>query len=241
MADSVMTFRLVVKEVAAQQGVHATFMPKPLEGVQGSGMHVHMSLFDGDDNAFYDDGQPYHLSPVARSLMAGLLRHAAEITAITNQTVNSYKRLVPGFEAPIHISWARNNRSGLIRVPVPKRANPLATRIEYRSPDPACNPYLAFSLMLAAGLRGVTEGYELPAEADANLFEMGDDVLGKLGITQIPQSLADALRAMASSELVYDTLGEHIFEWFLRNKREEWQAYKTHVSAFELQRYLRSL
>jgi glutamine synthetase len=241
MADSVMTFRLVVREVAASQGVHATFMPKPLEGVQGSGMHTHVSLFRGDDNAFYDADDPYNLSDVAKSFIAGLLRHAAEITAITNQTVNSYKRLVPGFEAPIHISWARNNRSGLIRVPVPKRANPLATRIEYRSPDPACNPYLAFSLMLAAGLRGVTEGYELPAEADANLFEMGDDVLGKLGITQIPQSLADALRAMASSELVYDTLGEHIFEWFLRNKREEWQAYKTHVSAFELQRYLRSL
>jgi glutamine synthetase len=241
MADSVMTFRLVVREVAASQGVHATFMPKPLEGVQGSGMHTHLSLFRGDDNAFYDADDPYNLSAVAKSFMAGLLRHAAEITAITNQTVNSYKRLVPGFEAPIHVSWARNNRSGLIRVPVPKRANPLATRIEYRSPDPACNPYLAFSLLLAAGLRGVTEGYELPAEADANLFEMGDEVLAKLGITQIPQSLADALRAMAGSELVYDTLGEHIFEWFLRNKREEWQAYKTHVSAFELQRYLRSL
>ncbi|MCU0260863.1 MAG: glutamine synthetase family protein [Ilumatobacteraceae bacterium] len=241
MADSVMTFRLVVREVAASQGLHATFMPKPLEGVQGSGMHTHLSLFRGDENAFYDEADPYNLSDVAKSFIAGLLRHAAEITAITNQTVNSYKRLVPGFEAPIHVSWARNNRSGLIRVPVPKRANPLATRIEYRSPDPACNPYLAFSLMLAAGLRGVTEGYELPPEADANLFEMDDAALAKLGITQIPQSLADALRAMAASELVFDTLGEHIFEWFLRNKREEWQAYKTHVSAFELERYLRSL
>src|SRR5262245_25711495 len=164
MADSVMTFRLVVKEVAATQGVHATFMPKPLEGVQGSGMHVHMSLFRGDENAFYDAGDDYQLSPIAKRFMARLLHHAPEITAVTNQTVNSYKRLVPGFEAPVHISWARNNRSGLIRVPIAKRNNPSATRVEYRSPDPACNPYLAFAVMLAAGLRGITEGYELPTE-----------------------------------------------------------------------------
>ncbi len=241
MADSVMTFRLVVREVAAGQGLHATFMPKPLEGVQGSGMHVHLSLFRDDDNAFYDADDPYNLSPVAKAFMAGLLRHASEITAITNQTVNSYKRLVPGFEAPVHISWARNNRSGLIRVPVPKRANPFATRIEYRSPDPACNPYLAFSLLLAAGMRGISEGYELPAEADDNLFEIGDDVLTKLGIGQLPQSLSDALRAMEQSELVFDALGEHIFEWFLRNKRTEWRGYKTQVTPFELDRYLRAL
>ena len=176
MADSVMTFRVVVKEIAASHGVHATFMPKPLEGVQGSGMHLHMSLFKGDANAFYDENDPYNLSPVAKQFMAGLIRHAAEITAITNQTVNSYKRLVPGFEAPVHITWARNNVSGLIRVPIPKRGNPNATRIEYRSPDPATNPYLAFSVILAAGLKGIREGYELPTEADANLFEMGDDV-----------------------------------------------------------------
>jgi len=241
MADSVMTFRLVVKEVAAAQGVHATFMPKPLEGVQGSGMHLHLSLFDGEGNAFYDADDAYNLSDTAKKFMAGLLFHAAEITAITNQTVNSYKRLVPGFEAPVHVSWARNNRSGLIRVPVPKRANPLATRIEYRSPDPACNPYLAFSVILAAGLRGIEQGYELPAEADANLFEMGDDALRKLGIDQLPQSLADALRVMENSSLVHDALGEHIFEWFLRNKRSEWRGYKTQVTPFELQRYLRSV
>ncbi len=241
MADSVMTFRLVVKEVAASQGVHATFMPKPLEGVQGSGMHMHMSLFRGDDNAFYDPDAEHHLSPVAKSFMAGLLVHAAEITAITNQTVNSYKRLVPGFEAPVHISWARNNRSGLIRVPVAKKGNPLATRIEYRSPDPACNPYLAFSLLLAAGMRGIGEGYELPDEADSNLFEMDDAALAKLGIAQLPQSLSDALAVMEKSELVYDALGEHIFEWFLRNKRREWRDYKSHVSQFELRRYLGSL
>ncbi|MFM7044032.1 MAG: glutamine synthetase family protein [Ilumatobacteraceae bacterium] len=241
MADSFMTFRLVVKEVAAKQGVHATFMPKPLEGVQGSGMHLHLSLFDGDNNAFYDGTDPYSLSAAAKSFIAGLLRHAAEITAITNQTVNSYKRLVPGFEAPVHVSWARNNRSGLIRVPVPKRGNPSATRIEYRSPDPACNPYLAFSVLLAAGMRGIEEGYELPAEADSNLFEMDDAALVKLGIDTLPQSLSDSLRMMEQSDLVREALGEHIFEWFLRNKRSEWRAYKTHVSQFEIDRYLRAL
>ena len=241
IADSVMTFRLIVREVAAAHGVYATFMPKPLEGVQGSGMHTHLSLFTGDDNAFYDENDEYNLSPVAKSFMAGLLRHAAEITAITNPTINSYKRLVPGFEAPVHLSWARNNRSGLIRVPIPKRGNPLATRLEYRSPDPSCNPYLAFSLMLAAGLKGVREGYELPAEADANLFELDDQALNKLGIGQLPQSLADALHAMEKSELVREALGEHIFEWFLRNKRREWMDYKTHVSQFEIDRYLGTL
>jgi glutamine synthetase len=241
MADSIMTFRLVVKEVAASQGVHATFMPKPLEGVQGSGMHVHLSLFDGDTNAFYAEDDPYSLSAVAKAFMAGLLRHAAEITAVTNQTVNSYKRLVPGFEAPVHVSWARNNRSGLVRVPIAKRGNPNATRLEYRSPDPSCNPYLAFSVILAAGLRGVREGYELPPEADSNLFEMDDAALAKLGIDTLPASLADALRVMERSELVHEALGEHIFEWFLRNKRAEWRAYKTHVSGYEIDRYLRAL
>src|SRR6476620_5761412 len=241
MADSVMTFRLVVKEVAATQGVHATFMPKPLEGVQGSGMHLHMSLFRGDENAFFDEGDAYNLSAEAKSFMAGLLRHAAEITAITNQTVNSYKRLIPGFEAPVHVSWARNNRSGLIRVPIAKKDNPTATRIEYRSPDPACNPYLAFSVILAAGMRGIAEGYDLPEEADANLFEMDDAALAKLGITQLPQSLSDALGVMERSQLVQEALGEHIFEWFLRNKRREWRDYKTHVSQFEIDRYLRAI
>ncbi len=241
MADSIMTFRLVVKEVAATQGVHASFMPKPLEGVQGSGMHVHLSLFNGEENAFYSPDDAYNLSAIAKQFMAGLLRHAAEITAVTNQTVNSYKRLVPGFEAPVHISWARNNRSGLIRVPIPKKGNPMATRIEYRSPDPACNPYLAFSVILAAGMRGIREGYELPPEADANLFQLDDAQLASLGIDQIPSSLGDALKVMETSSLVREALGEHIFEWFLRNKRNEWRAYKAHVSAFEHDRYLRSL
>ena len=241
MADSIMTFRLVVKEVAAKQGVHATFMPKPFESVQGSGMHLHLSLSDGEKNAFYDETDEYNLSIVAKQFIAGLLRHSAEITAITNQTVNSYKRLVPGFEAPIHISWARNNRSGLIRVPIVKQGSTSSTRIEYRSPDPACNPYLAFSVLLAAGLRGISEGYELPAEADANLFELNDAALAKLGIDTLPQSLNDSLKVMERSELVRDALGEHIFDYFLLNKRAEWRSYKTHVSQFELERYLRAL
>jgi glutamine synthetase len=241
MADSIMTFRFVVKEIASLHGVHATFMPKPLESVQGSGMHLHLSLFKGDVNAFHSDTDKYNLSDTARSFMAGLLRHAPEITAVTNQTVNSYKRLVPGFEAPVHISWARNNRSGLIRVPMPKRGSELATRIEYRSPDPACNPYLAFSVILAAGMKGINEEYTLPAEADANLFEMTDADLMKLGISQLPQSLSDALAVMESSSLVAEALGDHIFEWFLRNKKIEWRGYKTQVTPFELDRYLRSM
>jgi glutamine synthetase len=204
-------------------------------------MHLHLSLFGDEQNAFYTDDDPYNLSPVAKQFIAGLLRHAAEITAVTNQTVNSYKRLVPGFEAPVHISWARNNRSGLIRVPIAKRGNASATRIEYRSPDPATNPYLAFSVLLAAGLKGIAEQYELPAEADANLFEMDDAALTKLGIDTLPQSLSDSLKVMEKSELVKEALGDHIFEWFLRNKRTEWRQYKTHVSQFELNRYLRAL
>ena len=241
MADSVMTFRMIVKELAAMHDVHATFMPKPLEGVQGSGMHLHLSLFKGDNNAFYSADDENFLSADAKAFMAGLLRHAAEITAITNQTVNSYKRLVPGFEAPVHISWARNNRSGLIRVPIPKRGNPSATRLEYRSPDPACNPYLAFSVILAAGMKGIREGYELPAEAGANLFQMSDADLAKMGINQLPQSLSDALKIMETSELVAEALGEHIFDWFLRNKRHEWMGYKTQVTPYEINRYLKSL
>ncbi len=239
MADSVMTFRLVVREAAAAEGLYATFMPKPLEGVQGSGMHTHMSLFEGDTNVFHDPGDPYGLSRVAKSFIAGILRHAPEITAVTNQTVNSYKRLVPGFEAPVYITWARNNRSGIMRVPMPKKQ--ASTRIEYRAPDPACNPYLAFSVLLAAGLRGIEEGYELSPEAAANVFEMTDEERRAEGIPSLPNSLDQALLAMADSELVADALGEHIFGWFLRNKRREWQAYKTQVTPFELARYFPSL
>ena len=238
MADTVMTARLIVKEIAQEHGVYATFMPKPLEGVQGSGMHTHFSLFEGEMNAFHDPGDPVGLSKTARGFIAGLLRHAPEITAVTNQWVNSYKRLVAGYEAPVHVSWARNNRSALVRVPVPKGGKPEATRIEYRAPDPACNPYLAFAVVLAAGLAGISEGYELADEAASNLYAMSAEELAAAGMVSLPGSLAEALDRMAGSQLVADTLGEHVFEWFLRNKRSEWADYKAHVSRFELERYL---
>jgi glutamine synthetase len=238
MADTVMTARLVVKEMARKENIHASFMPKPLAGVQGSGMHTHMSLWQGEKNAFSDPSDPYGLSAVAKQFMAGLLRHAREITAITNQWVNSYKRLVLGYEAPIHISWARNNRSALVRVPVVKSGKPDSTRVEYRAPDSACNPYLAFAVILAAGLRGVEEGYELPPEADANLFDLSPDELAAKSIGSLPISLNDAVDEMERSKLLLDTLGDHVFEWFLRNKRAEWTAYRAEVTPFELNRYL---
>ena len=239
MADSVMTFRLAVREVAAAEGLYATFMPKPMEGLQGSGMHTHISLFRGEQNAFHDPTDEYRLSKDGKGFIAGLLHHAREITAITNQTVNSYKRLIPGFEAPVYISWARNNRSALVRVPIVKNKD-AATRVEYRSPDPACNPYLAFAVILAAGLKGIEEGYDLPTEASSNLFTMSDEQRIEEVMGQLPQSLDSALVAMEQSDLVRETLGEHIFEWFLRNKRKEWWAYKTQVTPFELDRYLRT-
>jgi glutamine synthetase len=238
MADTVMTVRLVVKEMARQQGVFASFMPKPLAGVQGSGMHTHMSLFRGDTNAFVDLDRPGGMSEVAEGFIAGLLRHAPEITAVTNQWVNSYKRLVDGYEAPIHVSWARNNRSALVRVPVVKPGKYESTRVEYRSPDSACNPYLAFAVILAAGLQGIDKGYELPPEADANLFALSPVELANKGILHLPGSLNEALGLMESSELLASTLGEHVFEWFIRNKRVEWSEYKSHVTQFELDRYL---
>jgi glutamine synthetase len=238
MADSIMTSRLVVKEVAMEGGVYATFMPKPIAGVQGSGMHTHLSLFKGDENAFYDGSDPYCLSIVAKQFIAGVLRHAREITAVTNQWVNSYKRLVVGYEAPVYIGWARYNRSALVRVPTPKKGKASSTRVEYRAPDPSCNPYLAYTVLLAAGLKGIQEGYELSAELTENLAEMTPSQMTKLGLERLPGSLAEAVDVMENSQLVADALGEHVFEWFLRNKRAEWSDYKTHVSQFELQRYL---
>ena len=238
MADTVMTVRLVVKEVAQEAGVHATFMPKPIAGVQGSGMHTHFSLFEGDSNAFHDEGDEHHLSAVGKGFIAGLLTHAREITAVTNQWVNSYKRLVAGYEAPVYVSWARNNRSALVRVPVAKRGKKDSARIEYRSPDPACNPYLAFAVILAAGLRGVEKGYTLPPEAAANLYQMTPEERAAENIASLPGSLAEALTEMEQSELVAETLGEHVFEWFLRNKWAEWADYKAQVTQFELDRYL---
>jgi len=223
MADTVMTVRYVVKELARQAGVAASFMPKPLDGVQGSGMHTHLSLWRDERNAFIGEG-PYGLSPVAASFIAGLVHHACEITAVTNQWVNSYKRLIPGLEAPVDAQWARHDDAALVRIPSVKPGRVDSTRVEYRSPDPAANPYLAFAVILAAGMRGVAGGYELPAE--------GARVAG------LPQSLAQALDLMEGSDLLHETLGEHQVEWFLRNKRAEWDAYRGQVSAFELTRYL---
>jgi glutamine synthetase len=241
MADTVMTVRLVVKEIAQEQGVYASFMPKPLSGVQGSGMHTHFSLFEGDKNAFNDPGDAHGLSALARQFIAGLLHHAHEITAVTNQWVNSYKRLVAGYEAPVNVSWAYNNRSALVRVPIAKRGRSESTRIEFRSPDPACNPYLAFAVVLAAGLRGIEEKYELGAEASSNLFSLTPEELASEGIRPLPTSLHDALVEMERSELVAEALGEHVFEWFLRNKRAEWEAYTREVTPFEIARYLPQL
>jgi glutamine synthetase len=241
MADNVMTFRTVVRQVAQDMGVHATFMPKPIAGAFGSGMHTHLSLFEGDVNAFHDPGDPHGLSKVGKCFIAGLLRHAHEITAVTNQTVNSYKRLIEGYEAPTYICWARNNESALVRVPIPKRGKESSTRIEFRSPDPACNPYLAFSVMLAAGLQGIDEGYDLPPEATNNIFEMTAEERAVENIQALPQSLSEALDVMERSELVARTLGEHVFDYFIRNKRDEWGSYKRQVTQWELDRYLGSL
>ena len=241
MADNVMTFRLVVKEVARTNGVHATFMPKPIAGAFGSGMHTHLSLFEGDTNAFHDPGDEHGLSKTGKAFIAGLLHHARELTAVTNQWVNSYKRLVAGYEAPVHICWARNNRSALVRVPLPKRDKTDSTRVEYRAPDPSCNPYLAFSVMLAAGLRGIEEGYELAPEATNNIFEMTPDERAASGIDSLPAGLDEAIDAMEHSDLVRDALGEHVFEYFLRNKRQEWDEYKLQVTPWELGRFLGTL
>jgi glutamine synthetase len=247
MADTVMTVRIVVKEIAARHGILATFMPKPLHGVQGSGMHSHLSLFDGDTNAFYDDSDEYHLSAVARHFIAGVLRHAPEMTAVTNQWVNSYKRLIPSgegqplIEAPVYISWAQNNRSALVRVPPIKKGKRDSTRIEYRAPDPATNPYLAFAVLLSAGLAGIEGKYPLPREAASNIYAMSPQERLADGIGSLPGSLSDSLNEMERSELMAEVLGEHVFEWFLRNKRAEWAAYKAEVTPFEVRRYLTSL
>jgi glutamine synthetase len=238
MADNVMTYRRVVKEVALRHGVYATFMPKPVFGINGSGMHVHQSLFKGERNAFFGKADEYHLSKVARSYIAGLLAHAPEITAVTNQWVNSYKRLVPGYEAPVYLSWARRNRSDLIRVPEYRPGREKATRLEYRSPDPACNPYLAFSVMLAAGLEGIEKGLEPPAPVEENVYEMSVEERQKRGIGTLPASLLEAILLAEKSEVVRKALGDHVFEAFIQNKKIEWDQYRTQVTEYELKKYL---
>jgi glutamine synthetase len=240
-ADNIMTFRLVMKEVALDQGAYASFMPKPFSEHPGSGMHTHLSLFEGDRNAFFEAGAEYQLSSVGRSFIAGLLHHAPEITAITNQWVNSYKRLMGGGEAPAYVCWGHNNRSALIRVPMYKPAKGNSTRVEFRSVDSACNPYLALAVMLAAGLKGITEGYELPPGAEDDVWSLTDAERRAMGILPLPTSLDQAIAAMEGSELLAETLREHVFEFFLRNKRAEWADYRRQVTQWELARYLPNL
>jgi len=241
MADNIMTFRVVVKEVALSQGIHASFMPKPFTEHPGSGMHTHLSLFEGDSNAFYDASDEYHLSTTAKHFIAGLLKHAREITAVTNQWVNSYKRLVTGGEAPSYICWGRNNRSALIRVPMYKPHKPASARVELRSIDAACNPYLAYALILAAGLAGIEGEYELPAEAEDDVWSLTERERAAMGIAPLPRNLDEAIRAMEESELVADTLGDHVFDFFLRNKRAEFEEYRAQVTPYELRTSLPAL
>ena len=238
MADNVMTYRLIVKETARKHGVYATFMPKPIFGINGSGMHVHQSLFKGSKNAFFDKDGKYHLSEVGKSYTAGLLKHAQEITSITSQWVNSYKRLVPGYEAPVYICWAQMNRSALIRVPMYKPGKEKATRIEYRSPDPACNPYLAFSVMLAAGLDGIENKYKLAEPANDNIYDMSEESRAKAGIKSLPEDLLEAIKITENSKLIRDCLGEKVFAYFIRNKKLEWDEYKMQVTKYEVDKYL---
>lgn len=238
MADTVMTARLAIKEVAYMNNVYATFMPKPFSGYNGSGMHVHMSLFQNGRNAFFDPKDKYHLSPIAKHFIAGLMKHAKEITLITNQWVNSYKRLVPGYEAPVYISWALRNRSDLIRVPMYKVGKEEATRIEYRAPDPACNPYLAFAVILGAGLEGIEKEYSLPEPVEENVYFMSEEERKAKGIENLPGSLIEAIEITEKSELVRKVLGEHVFKNFIENKKIEWDNYRKQVTSYELKTYL---
>lgn len=238
MADTVMTYRLVVKEVAQLNGFYATFMPKPMYGEAGNGMHVHQSLFAGDSNAFFDPADEHNLSDVAKGYIAGLLHHAPAICAVTNQWVNSYKRLVSGFEAPVYMCWAHRNRSALVRVPMYKPGKEAATRVELRSPDPACNPYLAFAVMLAAGLDGIERGLELPPDVTDDVYEMGAERRAALGIGQLPEDLHEAVKELERSDLMRETLGEPVFNWYVRNKRMEWHDYRSRVTPWELEEYL---
>ena len=238
MADDAMTYRLVVKEVAQKYGLYATFMPKPIFGENGSGMHCHQSLFKGNDNAFHDADSPDHLSAAAKSYIAGILRHAPEIIAVLAQWVNSYKRLVPGYEAPVYIAWSQRNRSALVRVPFYKPGKEKATRMELRCPDPAANPYLAFSVMLAAGLKGIRERYEAPPPMEENLYHLSPQEREERGIRSLPSSLGEAIEITAKSDLVRECLGDHAFERFIELKRKEWDEFRLQVTEWEIRKYL---
>jgi glutamine synthetase len=233
-----MTFRLVMKEVALEQGVYATFMPKPFTDHPGSGMHTHVSLFEGDQNAFYEAGSEYQLSKVGRQFIAGILAHAQEISVVTNQWVNSYKRMMFGAEAPSYVCWGHNNRSAMVRVPMYKPLKGQSTRIEVRTLDAACNPYLAFAVVLAAGMKGIEQNLDLPREAEDDVWSLTERERTSLGIEPLPKSLYEAIAIAERSELLAETLGEHVFDFFLRNKRSEWDEYRGQVSAFERDRML---
>jgi glutamine synthetase len=237
-ADNIMTFRTVVREVALNQDIWASFMPKPFTTHPGSGMHTHVSLFEGDRNAFFEAGAEYQLSKTARHFIAGILHHASEITCVTNQWVNSYKRLIAGGEAPSYISWGHNNRSAMVRVPMYKPNKGQSTRIELRTIDAAANPYLAYAVVLAAGMKGLEEEYELPREAEDDVWSLTERERKALGLKQLPKSLYDAINIAEDSELLAETLGEHVYDFFLRNKRAEWEEYRGQVSAFERDRML---
>ena len=241
MADFTQIYRFIVKEIAMENNLYATFMPKPIFAENGSGMHCHMSLFKGDKNAFFDPNAEYNLSGIARDFVAGLLHHVREITLVLNQWVNSYKRLVPGYEAPAYISWGRRNRSSLIRVPAYQQGKEKATRIELRSPDPAANPYLAFACMLAAGLKGIENGYALPDPVEDNIYHMSGDEKARLNIDMLPNSLENAIHAAEKSSLVRETLGDHVFEMLIDNKKIEWDQYRVHVGGYEIDKYLSML
>ncbi|MCD6221387.1 glutamine synthetase [bacterium] len=238
MADIVMVYRMVVKEIAQEKGLYATFMPKPIYGVNGSGMHTHQSLFKEDKNAFFDAEDKYNLSDVGKKYIAGILKHAREITFVCNQWVNSYKRLVPGYEAPVYICWARRNRSALVRVPMYKPGKEKATRIEFRSPDPACNPYLAFACMVAAGMKGVENNYQLPEPLERDVYHLTEDEMKQLGIECLPGSLVEAIEVAEGSQLLKEVLGDHIYTNLIAAKKIEWDMYRQQVHQYEVKTYL---
>jgi glutamine synthetase len=238
MGDFMLTYRLVVKEVAKQHGYHATFMPKPLFGENGSGMHTHQSLFTDDRNAFFDADDKWHLSETGKAFIAGQLRHAREISAVFAQWVNSYKRLVPGYEAPVYVAWSQRNRSALIRIPLYKPGSEQATRAEIRCPDPACNPYLTFACLLHAGLEGIERGYELPDPMETNLYHLTAEQRKERGIVSLPETLGEAIDALAESELARKALGPHIFDRYIELKRKEWDEYRVQLTDWEMKRYL---
>jgi glutamine synthetase len=238
MADNTITYRLIVKEIAKKAGFHATFMPKPLFGENGSGMHTHMSLFNEGRNSFFDEADEWHLSDVGKAFIAGQLHHAREISAVFAQWVNSYKRLVPGYEAPVYVAWSRRNRSALVRIPLYKPGAEQATRAELRCPDPACNPYLTFAALLHAGLEGIEKGYELPAPMETNLYHLTAEQRTERGIVALPETLGEAVTELSKSDLARKALGDHVFDRYVELKRKEWDEYRVQLTQWEMDRYL---